>query len=265
MQTETLKTKTLAQKMILELNIKSKKDLDKYLKTLKLGEYVGCSVTSKKDNFDLKKVLDELIQIPNLQVIPTFSCKANYNQNASNTFNKFLNFIDIVKSCGINQILLVSGNPRMKLETLEVLNLIDTKNYPDRILKLAQGDNLDKFNIKVAVVYNPYSQNIKLENQRLEQKLKSSNVNQVWLQLGQDFDKVKVAIEYIRSINPEIKIVNSILKPNLQLLKNLKFRPWSGVYYTAQFYNDLSFALYNVDKMKHLSQNISIEILISGM
>jgi hypothetical protein len=256
--------------MLLELNIKSQKDLDKYLKILKHGQYSGISITSKKDNLDLNLVLSSLINYSYLgdgsnadwgnaikftdqkhdkqiKITPTFSCSANYKQNATKTFIKFLQFTQTLISHNINQFLLVSGNPKMKLDTLEVLNhFIDS-------------------NIKIAVAYNPYSKDLEIENQRLFNKLKYSNVNQVWLQLGQDRVKLINAVKLIRSKNPQIKIVNSVLQPTANLLKSLKFRPWSGVYYTDEFYNDIEFALQNVNEMKQLSQELGLEILISGV
>jgi hypothetical protein len=242
-----LLTQNLTNSMLLELNIKTQQDLERYKKILKLGEYSGCTITSKKDNYDFDKVLSELKQIPNLQIIPTFSCKANYSQNAPNTYKNLLVFIDNLKSKGINQILVVSGNPKMKLDTLEVL-----KQFEDN-------------DINIATAYNPYSNNQILENQRLIEKIKNQNVNQVWLQLGQDQIKLNEAVKFIRNINPQIQIINSILQPTKNLLKSLQFRPWLGVNYTDEFYDNINFALQNVNKMKQLSQQLDLEILISGM
>jgi 5,10-methylenetetrahydrofolate reductase len=256
--------------MLLELNIKTQKDLDKYLEVLSLGQCSGVSITSKKGNMDLNLVLSSLLNCPYLgagsnadwgntivftnqqydeqiKIIPTFSCSVNYDQNAIETFIKFIQFTQTLKQYNINQILLVSGNPKMKLDTLEVL-----KQFKDS-------------DFKIAVAYNPYSKNIEIENKRLMQKLSHPNVNQVWLQLGQDFEKLKVATKFIRDTKPQIQIVNSILQSTKSLLKSLQFHPWSGVYYTDEFYNDLDFALQNVQEMKQLSQDLGLEILISGV
>jgi hypothetical protein len=243
--------------MILEMNVKTQNDLDKYLEILKQGIYSNVSITSKKGNMNLITVLSSISDCPYQGagseadwgnfVIPTFSCKANYSQNAYQTYKEFLEFIKTLKVFNLNQILLVSGNPKMKLGTLEVL-----EQFEDEA-------------IKIGVAYNPYSKDLKTENQRLIAKLKYPNVNQVWLQLGQDLDKLKAAVEFIKNIKPEIKIVNSILLPNKNLLKALQFRPWSGVYYTDQFYNNLDFALQNAEQMQQLSRDLGLEILISGV
>ena len=230
--------------MLLELNIKNQKDVEKYLKILKSGQYSGASITSKKGNMDLGLVLACL---KNIKITPTFSSSTNYKHNSDQTYDIFLNFIQILKQNNINQLLLVSGNPKMKLDTLEVL-----RQFKDP-------------SIKIAVAYNPYSTSLEIENQRLTSKLQNSNVNQVWLQLGQDFEKLKAAVQFIRNINPNIKITNSVLAPTQNLLKALQFRPWSGVFYSDKFYSDIDFALLNILKMKDLSQELNLEILISGI
>jgi hypothetical protein len=233
--------------MILEANIKNSLDIIRYCKTLKTGIYAGCSITSKKHNFDMANALSAIVKVNSINIIPTFSCKANYDKNASSTYDIFLGFINTIKSFNLNQILLVSGNPKLKLDSLEVLNEFNDSSF------------------NIAVAYNPYSKDLVTENQRLLEKLKHPNVNQVWLQLGQNCDKLKIAFQFIKSINPELQIVNCILEPNMKLLKSLQFRPWSGVYYTDQFYNDLDFALQNIDQMKQLSRDLGLEILISGV
>lgn len=232
--------------MLLELNIKTVKHLNKYLELLKSSIYSGVSITSKPNNLDLITVLAALTKVPNLEIIPTFSCKANYNQSASQTYQKFLNFISTLNRFDLNQFLLVSGNPKMKLDTIQVL---------------------DQFNnplSNIAIAYNPYAQDLGKENQKLVAKLKHQNVNQVWLQLGQDQVKLKQAIVLIKSINPKIQIINSVLLPTKSLLKSLQFRPWSGVFYSDEFYNNLAFALDNTHQMTQLSQKLGLQILISG-
>jgi hypothetical protein len=83
--------------------------------------------------------------------------------------------------------------------------------------------------------------------------------------LFQDQVKLKIAVEFIRKINPKIHIVNSVLQPTKSLHKSLQFRPWSGVYYIDEFYNDLNFALQNVQEMRQLSKDLGLEILISDV
>lgn len=231
--------------MLLELNIKTTKDLEKYLEILKHEDYSVVSTTSKKGNMDLGLVLNCLNR-DNLTITPTFSCSSNYNKNADLTYNNFLNFIQILKQHNIHQLLLVSGNPKMKLDTIKVLQQFNDSR------------------IKIAVAYNPYSKNLEIENQRLIAKLQFMIVNQVWLQLGQDVQKLQASVQFIKNINPNIIIVNSILAPTTNLLKSLQFRPWSGVYYSDQFYNDINFALQSVQEMKDLSQELNLEILING-
>jgi 5,10-methylenetetrahydrofolate reductase len=273
--------------MLLELNIKTQKDLNKYLEIISQGHYSGVSITSKKNNLELSIILTELLKIPllrggskadgvvavtfeqtnlsNPKIIPTFSCKANYNQNALETFIEFQKFLATIQQFKLNQFLLVSGNPKMKLDSAKVLNQFTTNQRDNNPIDKGGQAHCVWGDLKIAVAYNPYSKEITTENQRLIAKLQHSNVNQVWLQLGQDLEKLKEAVALIRNINPNIKIVNSILLPTKTLLKSLQFRPWSGVFYSEEFYNNLDFALQNVEQMKQFSQDLGLEILISGV
>ncbi len=240
--------------MFLELNIKTQENLTKYLEVLKSQDYSEVSITSKKNNLDLVTVLNTL-QNNKLKIIPTFSCSSNYNQNANQTYKEFLSFVKILKQNKINQLLLVSGNPKMKLETLKVLEQFGNES----------DDQSEYQSIKIAVAYNLYCKNMDIENQRLKAKLVYPNVNQVWLQLGQDLEKLKTGVDFIRKINPNIVIINSVLMPTQSLLKSLQFRPWAGVYYCDQFYNDINFALKSTGEMKRLSKQLGLKILISGV
>jgi hypothetical protein len=270
--------------MLLELNIKTQNDLDKYIRILDSGEYSGVTITSKKSNMTLELILRRLsedspfpkrggskadgVLIQNnkkLKITPTFSCSSNYETNSAKTFQRFLEFTSFFKQFNIQDLLIVSGNPKMKLDTLEALQLSENETHPGRIFRVAQDDKVLQGNINFGVAYNPYSKDLELENQRLIAKLQYSNVNKVWLQLGQDCQKLTTAVEFIRKIKPEIKITNSILMPNPKLLQSLKFRPWSGVYYTGEFYDNIDFANKNVEEMKKLSHEMDLEILISGL
>jgi hypothetical protein len=283
--------------MLLELNIKTQKDLDKYINILKSGEYSGATITSKKSNMGLESILKILqdrhlelikrftlegVEYQRLKIIPTFSCSSNYETNSTITFQKLIQFISILKQYKIQDLLIVSGNPKMKLDTLEVLKLMDCESQLDGIFigaqskssktnhigfsRFAENDSYigDSYS-NIGVAYNPYSKNLELENQRLIAKLQFSKVNQVWLQLGQDCQKLITAVEFIRKLKTDIQIVNSILMPNPKLLQSLKFRPWSGVYYSEEFYEDISFANKNIDEMKKLSKALNLKILISGV
>jgi hypothetical protein len=272
--------------MLLELNIKTKNDLDKYIGMLESGQYSSVTITSKKGNLDLDTVLSRLNYVPLLrggskadgvgaidyepqyiqqfQIIPTFSCSSNYNQNALQTFERLNDFIKILHKHKIKEFLLVSGNPKMKLDVLEALKLLKDKLESEELYCNIQDNGLQT-KINIGIAYNPYSKNLELENARLKDKLESTNVTSVWLQLGQDLEKLKTGVDFIRTIKPNSSIVNSILLPSKTLLKSLQFRPWSGVFYTDEFYNSLDFALQNVKDMKQLSLELELEILISGL
>jgi hypothetical protein len=280
--------------MLLELNIKTQKDLDKYILILDSGEYSGVTITSKKGNMDLESILKTIydrhleqserstvggVEYQRLKITPTFSCSSKYETNSTKTFQKFLEFTSILKQFNIQDLILVSGNPKMKLDTLEALHLLENETQfyevqpkPSKaqhkgFSRFAQNDRyiVDDSHLNIGVAYNPYSKTLEQEKQRLIAKLKYSKVNKVWLQLGQDCYKLITAVEFIRKLKPEIQITNSILMPNPKLLQSLKFRPWSGVYYTDKFYNDIKFANTNVEEMKKISRELNLEILISGV
>jgi hypothetical protein len=121
----------------------------------------------------------------------------------------------------------VSGSRKRMLDSLTVLDEIPSDT-----------------SCSCSVAYNPFLEEnqMKLENQRLQAKLKHSCVNRVYIQIGIKPETITRAISYIRSYNQEVAISVCILYPSLRLLQNWQLRPWGGVFLDKKYLENLAFA-----------------------
>ncbi len=202
---------------------------------------IPCKNTLKKE-FLLNSIKLSREEFPSLDIIPHFSILYEFRRNKFNTQNYFIKFINVVKSLGCQEVLLVSGS--QKRATLDsVSTLLFLKDNP---LFLN-----DKFSLGVA--FNPYltGHMFDEEIQRLAKKLKSGLVSSVWIQFGTDIQLLESRLGILKNIilltsnNNKILDINlfgSILIPSKQFLARFKYRPWKGVYCSNEFLESVDFA-----------------------
>ncbi len=161
-----------------------------------------------------------------------YSFYYQYYKNSSLSYEKFLNFIDLIDSYDKNNILLVSGSK--KRNEFEVLNILD---------KLKS--DLGSFS-KFGVAYNPYYQDdndLENERNRLIYKLKSGLINSIWLQFGSELNNLEREISFIKKLKNDfsrnINLYGSLFIPSKQFLARFKFRPWRGVFLSDEYLNSL--------------------------
>jgi hypothetical protein len=233
--------------MLLEIN--NRNALQKYFTFAENKNIHGCTVTCKKTNEDLSIIVPEIKRITK-NIIPTFSIKTEYNKTSELTIKKLLEFEKNLLKLGIEQALIVSGNPKRKLDTLDCLK------------ELKKSDT--KLNWGVA--FNPFYLDMELEEARLKQKLKYPFVNQVYLQLGESIDSLTKGLQYIKSIqNNNVMVIGSILFPSVGLLNNLNTRPWNGVYYSNEFLSDIEYAKESVLYYEKILRQQDCKVLICGL
>ena len=194
-----------------------------------------------KNEFLLNSIKISKEEYPNIDVIPHFSILHEFRRNKLNTLDSFIRFLQIVKSLGCKEILLVSGSQkRATLDSVSALSLL--KANPLFIGK----------DLSVGVAFNPYLPNLLFNEEiiRLKRKLQSELVSSIWIQFGTDYILLKSRIKILNSIldsyyktstkKSNIIIFGSILIPSKQFLARFKYRPWKGVYCSDEF-------LYSVD------------------
>jgi hypothetical protein len=226
----------------LELNIRNILDLEKAVETLSTKKYSGVTITCKKQNLDSFMIISELQKYyPDLDITPTFSIANHYQGSAGATYQKFLKAVAFAQTFDVNNCLLVSGNPRKKLDTIECLERFS--EFRKWVVKSSDNEQIQSLNNwYFSIAYNPYLKDMEKENDRLAKKLSRNSIKCVYLQIGEDLVKLKKAINHIQSINKKITIWVSVLIPSQKLLSKIAFRPWGGVFLSNEFLNNLEFA-----------------------
>ena len=202
---------------------------------------IPCKNTLKKE-FLLNSIKLSREEFPSIDIIPHFSILYEFRRNKFNTQNYFIKFINVVKSLGCKQVLLVSGS--QKRATLDsVSTLLFLKDNP-----LFLNDNFS-----LGVAFNPYLSGHMFDEEieRLANKLKSGLVSSVWIQFGTDIQLLESRLGMLKNIilstsnNNKILDINlfgSILIPSKQFLARFKYRPWKGVYCSNEFLESVDFA-----------------------
>lgn len=160
------------------------------------------------------------------------------------------------------EVLLVSGNQKDKA----IWNTLAALDYLPKVL----GGSL------IAVAYNPYfpdAADQQVENQRLEQKLASGKVSKIYLQFGSDLLKLKTGLEYLVSLQQKsdgatcaaprssFHIAGSLFLPTKRLIAQQKFRPWNGVFLSADFLEGPETASAIMIEMIKIYQTHNVELL----
>ena len=203
---------------------------------------IPCKNNLKKE-FLLNSIKLSREEFPNIDIIPHFSILYEFRRNRVDTQNYLIKFLNVVKSLGCHQVLLVSGSQkRATLDSLSALNF-----FKDNPLFLSD-------NFSLGVAFNPYLPGCKFEEEieRLTKKLQSGIVKSIWIQFGTDIQLLESRLEILKNImlsSPninnkmlDITFFGSILIPSKQFLARFKYRPWKGVYCSTEFLESVDFA-----------------------
>ena len=203
---------------------------------------IPCKNNLKKE-FLLNSIKLSREEFPNIDIIPHFSILYEFRRNRVNTQNYLIKFLNVVKSLGCHQVLLVSGSQkRATLDSLSALNF-----FKDNPLFLSD-------NFSLGVAFNPYLPGCKFEEEieRLTKKLQSGIVKSIWIQFGTDIQLLESRLEILKNIILSFPNINnkmlditffgSILIPSKQFLARFKYRPWKGVYCSTEFLESVDFA-----------------------
>ena len=210
---------------------------------------IPCKNNLKKD-FLLNSIKITREEFPSIDVIPHFSILHEFRVNRINTLNSFIEFLNIVKSFGCKEVLIVSGSQKRS-----TLDSVSTLNY------LKDNSISSTSDLSIGVAFNPYLSNFIFEEEiiKLENKVKSGLVKSIWIQFGTDYNLLESRIDIIKKITSlayksnssksDIKLFGSILIPSKQFLARFKFRPWKGVYCSDSFLESVDFARNLVNKL----------------
>ena len=210
---------------------------------------IPCKNNLKKD-FLLNSIRISREEFPDLDLIPHFSILHEFKRNRVNTIESFIEFFNVVKRLGCNEILLISGSKkRSTLDASSTLSYLNEK-------KLFSYSDLS-----IGVAFNPYLNSFLFKEEiiKLEKKLQSGLVKSVWIQFGTEFTLLESRIDIVKKLifdaektnhnKTNIKLFGSILIPSKQFLARFKYRPWKGVYCSKEF-------LESVDSASNLVTNL---------
>ncbi|HSD11965.1 MAG TPA: hypothetical protein VLC10_00255 [Patescibacteria group bacterium] len=129
--------------------------------------------------------------------------------------HSFRSFLFRVEDDKLDPLLVVSGRPRGKFDSLAALAMMS-----------AAGGRMSAY-----CVHNPFLPDADraTEDARLAEKLGYPFVRGIVLQIGMDAERVKDAAARIRSLRPDAAVIASVPVPTDGMLKKLKERPLAGV------------------------------------
>jgi hypothetical protein len=237
-------------KPLLEINLlQYNSNYKSFLETCE-GVIDGITIINKTPFDQPIPVIQELIDdFPTIRIIPHLSLKQNYQKSSAATLELLQYKIQQYELIGLKELFVVSGMPKRNLDSINFISHINP--YPE---------------LSIAIAYNPFfpsSESQILEDKRLKTKLSYPFINTVFIQLGQDLGKYKLAIEYIRNIKPEVKIIAAVLNPQAsRIISSFKLRPWNGVYFTPKYLTDLDYRLaLSIDLIKSLD-DLGVQVLL---
>lgn len=245
--------------MRIEFSFKTTSELTRTiaLTTQHCRDVIAFNIPNKIRNDNLiesAKVVKD--SISNSHVCVHYSMKNNKLRRPTDTIDKLINFISVASTIGINDILLVSGGGKQKVatDTIFALKELSNKKVP--------------FNgITISVAYNPYHPSIdeqEIEKTRLIEKLSYNIVTTVYLQFGTNTEELEDAIKFIYSVNPSINIIGSVFVPTKALLARFRFRPWSGMYLSEEFLQDVESADQVVRRQLEIYKKYNVEPIIES-
>jgi hypothetical protein len=155
---------------------------------------------------------------PDSDIVMYLSCKRFGKKSVDEARTAFHKTFEDAKRNGIGKFLIVSGHPRGTFDTLEALQIIQSR-------QLARGSD-------VFCAYNPYFDPARLreEQDRLRSKLARPFVKGVYVQMGMDTEKLNKGVEFIRSVRSDARLFGSVPVPSEATLNRLKLVALYGVF-----------------------------------
>jgi hypothetical protein len=237
--------------IIYELNIYSTDFSDKLISILSNSKINKISITNKKHNTPIIEIIKKIRDInPKLEIIPYYSLK--YNQQSSTQANALacIEKLKAYQNLGIKEVLLVSGVPKSKYNTIQTLDALRTIYTSEQLPK-------------IAVAYNPFLNGIELEmeNTSIKSKLQSGIISSVYLQIGVDLKILRESIQYLIKLQPKLSVCISIINPTPTRLAQFNYRPWKGVYLPKEYLKSTTNAININQDIYRLAQELNINII----
>jgi hypothetical protein len=237
--------------IIYELSIYSIDFSEKLTSLLSNNSIHKISITNKKYNTPIESIIQKIQTInPRLEIIPYYSLKYHQQSSLQDTALTFIQQLKLYQDLGVKEVLLISGIPKPKYDTRQVLEIL-SKNY--------QSEQLPK----LAVAYNPFLTDIDLEteNNAIETKIQSGIISSVYLQIGIDLTKISESVQYLRQLQPNLDIYLSLMNPTPTRLAQFNYRPWKGVDLPQDYLQSIGNAIKINKSIYNLAKELNVGII----
>jgi hypothetical protein len=237
--------------IIYELSIYSE-DFNKKLTSLLSNNSIHkISITNKKYNTTIEYIIQKIQNINSkLEIIPYYSLKYHQQSSLQDTALTFIQQLKLYQDLGVKEVLLISGIPKPKYDTRQVLEIL-SKNY--------QSEQLPQ----LAVAYNPFltGLDLEIENNVIENKIKSGIISSIYLQIGIDLNIIRESVQYLRQLQPNLNIYLSLMNPTPTRLAQFQYRPWKGVYLPQKYLQSASSAIKINESIYNLAKELNVGII----
>jgi hypothetical protein len=186
--------------------------------------------------------------------VPHYSLKFAYGGSPEIALRQFQEFCEAASALPTppREVLLVSGSGKRHLDSVKCLRSLPSKPP-----------------IGVGVAFNPFlpeRADRERERARLRLKLGTGKVSAVWLQLGSDLNLLEDGLRFVRQVllpsHPELRVYGSVFIPSRQLLAQMRFRPWSGVFLDDDYLSSVASAEAVTRRVVELYARFGVETLI---
>jgi hypothetical protein len=205
--------------MRLEVIVRELGDIEEIAEFLKQQRISKVNVCHVSKGVDPVQVAGELLRrFPGIDVIPYLSLKHYSRGSMDDASTGFRRAFEDARRVPFRRILVVSGHPRQTFETIDALRAIQTYGLSKET--------------EVYCAYNPFFDPARQrdENERLRQKLAFPFVNAVCFQIGMDTEKLRKAVEFVRTIRPDIRLFGEVPVPSERTIQRLKLVALYGVF-----------------------------------
>lgn len=234
---------------IYEFSIYSADFSNQLILKLSNPEFNTISITNKKYNTPTIDIIKKIQNInPKIDIIPYYSLKYHQKNSLQETISSFIHHIEEYQSLNIKEVLLISGVPKPKYKTTQVLNHLKSIYKPNLYPK-------------IAIAYNPFIPELEAENISIKTKLKSGIISSIYLQIGIDLQTIQKSVHYLRKLQPNLNIYLSLMNPSPSRLAQFRYRPWKGVSLSEEYLQSPKNAL-NINKSIYkLAQKMKIGVI----
>ena len=237
--------------IIYELSIYSIDFSDKLINKLASPTLDKISITNKQLHTPIVEIIKKIQVInPNLKIIPYHSFKYHQKASLQDTAHSLIKKLEEYQNINIKEILLISGSPKPRYNTIPVLDILAT------IYKIHQYP-------QIAIAYNPFLTGVELEieNQDIKNKLKSGIISSVYLQIGIDLPIIQKSVQYLRALQPNLDIYLSLMNPAPYRLAQFRYRPWKGVYLPEEYLQFPQYALNINNSIYQVAQTMQLGVI----